>query len=265
MNATARLTALTRLGFAARGILYIVIAMLLLRAGQSEDPSGALDYLAKGGGRLLMIAIAAGFVAYGIWRLSDAIFNIEGHPAGKKGGRQRIGAAASGIVHLVLAWQSVRLIRGSGKAASGGAQEDAQAVLELPGGWIALVLTGLILIGVGAYQILKARKADFLDRLEPQVSHDPRVKWAGRIGYAARGLIFLVCGYFVAKAGVNGRAGEAAGMEEALSWLDRPWDMLVAIGLLAFGAYCLIEARYRIIHGVPVGAIARGRVRPQLH
>ena len=63
MNTGARLTTLTRLGFAVRGALYIVIALLILRTGRAEDPAGALAYLGEGGGRLLLVLMAAGLTA----------------------------------------------------------------------------------------------------------------------------------------------------------------------------------------------------------
>ena len=63
MNASARLTSLTRIGFATRGLLYIVIAVLIVRTGRAEDPSGALEYLGKGGGQWLLGIMAAGLVA----------------------------------------------------------------------------------------------------------------------------------------------------------------------------------------------------------
>jgi membrane protease YdiL (CAAX protease family) len=261
MNTSARLTTLTRLGFVARGLLYLVIGVLILQSGRTEDPSGALDYLADGGGGLLLVLMAAGFIAYGIWRLSDAIFNIEGHEAGNKGMRERAGAAGSGIVHLALAWQAVRLIRGSGDS-GGGSQESAQATLALPGGQLMLIIAGLALIGVAIFQIVKAAKGDYLRHLEPQVASQPWAKWTGRLGYGARGLVFLISGYFLLKAGLAEQAGEAGGIKEALAWLTDPWDVLVAIGLIGFGIYCLIEARYRIIHDVPVGEIADRAVHP---
>ncbi len=70
MTASARLTALTRVGFAVRGLLYLVIAFLILRTGRAEDPSGAIEYLGRGGGRVLLLVIAAGLTAFGIWRLA---------------------------------------------------------------------------------------------------------------------------------------------------------------------------------------------------
>ncbi|MFC7536478.1 DUF1206 domain-containing protein [Sphingomonas sp. GCM10030256] len=256
MAASARLTTLTRLGFAARGLLYIVIAFLVIRAGRAEDPSGALEYLGQGGGKWLLILMAAGFVAYGIWRLSDAAFNVEQHEPGNRGLRERVGAAASGLVHLFLAWQAVRLIQGSAGESGGAAQEGAQTTLSLPGGQLMLLLAGLILVGVGLFQFVKASKDSFCDTLDSSVARQPWVKWLGRAGYSARGLVFLISGFFLAKAGLADRSSEAGGMSEALTWLTSPWDVLVAIGLLMFGLFSLVEARYRVIHDVPVDGLA---------
>lgn len=135
MTASARLTALTRVGFAVRGLLYLVIAFLILRTGRAEDPSGAIEYLGRGGGRVLLLVIAAGLTAYGIWRLADAGLDIERHGAGHSGKLERAGAALSGLIHLFLAWQSIQLMRGA--ALSGdGTQAGARLALRLPGGWV---------------------------------------------------------------------------------------------------------------------------------
>ncbi len=253
MSASARLTTLTRVGFAARGLVYIVVALLVIRAGRAEDPSGALGYIAQGGGKTLLMLIAAGFIAYGLWRLADAVLNIERHPDTNKGLRERLGAGGSGIAHLFLAWQAVKLIDGSSSAG----EAINQTGPTIPGGELGLEIAGAALLAIGAFQLIKAAKASFLRHLEPQIAALPSAKWAGRFGYAARGAIFLISGYFLLKAGLGEQPGKARGFEEALAWLDRPWDTLVAIGLLCFGLYSLIEARFRIIHDVPVDGIAR--------
>lgn len=261
---SAALTTLTRIGFAARGLLYLVIGYLVLKTGRAEDPSGALQELAEGGGRTLMYLIIAGFLAYGLWRLSDAALNIERHQPGNKGLRERIGAAASGLVHLFLAWQAVRLVQhAGGSGGAGGTQEKAQTALQLPGGQLLLILAGLVLLGVGAFQLKKAWKADFLDHLEPNVAHQPWARWTGQAGYAARGLVFLISGAFLTAAGFKEEAGEAGGMAEALAWLSSPWDVVIAFGLLLFGLYSLIEARFRVLHDVPVDGLAN-RARSKL-
>lgn len=253
------LTTLTRLGFAARGLLYLTIGFLVLRTGQTEDTSGALTVLAEGGGRKLLYVMIAGFLAYGLWRLSDAAFNIERHEEGKKGLAERGGAAASGIVHLFLAWQAIRLVQQTGSDGSSGGsgtQEGAQTALQLPGGQLMLVVAGLVLLIVGAVQLKKAWKAEFLKHLEPSVAHQPWARYTGQGGYAARGLVFLISGAFLTAAGFKEQAGEAGGMEEALTWLTSPWDSIVAVGLILFGLYSLIEARFRVLNDVPVDGLA---------
>ena len=258
MTSSARLTFLTRLGFAARGLLYIVIAMLVIRSGRSEDPSGALAELGQDGGDPLLLAMAVGFIAYGFWRLADAAFNIEGHEHGAKGIRERLAAAGSGAVYSLLAWQAFKLMDGGAAAAArSDPSESASTALQLPGGPMLLALAGAVLIGVGIYQLVKVYSCSFCDRLDARVANQAAVRWMGRAGYSARGLIFMVSGYFIARAGLMSRASEAGGMEEALRWLDSPADMLVAAGLLLFGLFSIVEARFRIIHPVPLEKVAR--------
>lgn len=259
MAARVHLRTFTRIGFAARGLLYIIIAWLIFRTGRSEDLQGALEYLAQGSGELMMIAVTAGFIAYGIWRLCDAAFNVENHPDSGKGKRQRLGAAGSGIVYLLLAFQGIRLIRGAGPGDSGDAtQENARTALSLPGGEIMIVIAGVTLVIIGGYQLIKAARASFLDHLEPHIGSQPWAKWTGRFGYAARGVVFIISGAFLCQAGLEAEADEAGGLESALAWLDSPWDMAAAFGLLAFGLYSLVEARFRVLHHVPIERLADG-------
>jgi hypothetical protein len=239
-------------------LLYIVIAFLVIGAGQAEGPSGALRYLAEGGGRLLLFVMAAGLIAYSLWRLADAAFDIERHGSEGKGLAVRAGAAASGIAHLFLAWQAIRLIQGTSSGGGDGTQEGAQTALGLPFGGTLLALAGAVLIGVGLYQFVRAAKASFLRHLEPRVANTAWALWSGRAGYAARGLVFLITGYFLVRAGLSEQASAAGGTGEALAWLSSPTDIIVAIGLFAFGVFSLIEARFRVLQDVPVrGAVSR--------
>ena len=256
MNTDARLTMLTRLGFAARGLLYIVIALLVIVSGRSEDPGGALRYLGEGGGQVLLGIIAAGLFAYGLWRLADAALDVERHGSGQESAVERVGAAASGLVHLFLAWQAVRLIRGAASTGDS-TREGTQSALQLPGGAALVVLAGVVLLAVGAFQLIKAVRGTFLRHLEPQVARQRWAQWSGRAGYAARGLVFLISSFFVLKAGFTEQASQAGGTAEALAWLSSPWDILVALGLLAFGLFSLVEARFRVLHDVPVDGLVR--------
>lgn len=256
MDTGAKFTLLTRLGFAVRGVLYLVIGSLVILTGRNEDPGGALQYLGSSAGRTLLVIMAVGLVAYGIWRLADAALNIERHGTGRAGAFERIGAGLSGATHLLLAWQAVRLLKGL-RSTGDATRDGAQAALEMPGGEIIVMLTAAILAVLGLVQLIKAWKAKFLRYLEPSIASQPWARWSGRAGYAARGIVFLVSGYLLAKAGLHERASEAGGMDQALSWLTSPTDIIIAAGLFCFGVYSLVEARFRVLQDVPIDHVAR--------
>ncbi|MDQ6674864.1 MAG: DUF1206 domain-containing protein, partial [Chloroflexota bacterium] len=98
-----------------------------------------------------------------------------------------------------------------------------------------------------------AYRASFTQKLsEDEMSDNERqlVNMAGRVGYVARGIVFGLVGMFLVIAGVQGRPDQARGLGGALAALASqpfgPWLLgLVAVGLVAYGAYMLIAARYQ--------------------
>jgi hypothetical protein len=257
MSRAVDLVWFTRLGFAARGLLFIVIAWLVIGTGRAADLDGALEYLSTGRGRTLLFGVAAGFVAYGLWRLVDAALDNEGRGGDGKGIVGRAAAASSGVIYLILAYKAWLLLLGYGPDSGGGAQEQARTVLTLPGGNLLLGIGAAVLLTAGIWQLIKAAKCSFLNHLAVSVREQEWVRWLGRLGYSARGVIFLVTAFFLAEAALNGSSAEAGGMEEALRWLRNPMDKIVAAGLALFGIFSLIEARYRGIKTVPIDEIAR--------
>jgi hypothetical protein len=243
----------TRVGFVARGVLYIVIALLVLGTGRTEDLTGALEYLNQGVGRLLLMVLAAGLATYGLWRLADAAFGIENRGSDGKTLRKRGAAGVIGIIYLYLAYKAARILL-NGDAGESSTQQQADTVLDLPGGQLVLALAALVLAVAGASQLRKAYKCSFLRRLEAP-AQAPVVKWLGRIGYAARGVIFLAVAWLIAKAAIDEQSTEAGGMEQVLDLLSGPLLYAVAAGLMLFGMFSIIEARYRRIHEPPVEEI----------
>ena len=243
----------TRVGFVARGLLYMVIALLVLGTGRTEDLTGALEYLNQGLGRLLLMVLAAGMATYGLWRLADAAFGMENPGPGGKALRKRGAAGGIGAIYLYLAYKAVRILF-SGESGEASTQERADTVLDLPGGQLVLAFAALVLAVAGANQLRKAYKCSFLARLEGP-AQAPVVKWLGRIGYAARGVIFLAVAWLIARAAINEQSTEAGGMEQVLDLLSGPLLYAVAAGLMLFGMFSVIEARYRRIHEPPVEEI----------
>jgi hypothetical protein len=144
---------------------------------------------------------------------------------------------------------------GSGGGGGDSTQSYTARLMSQPWGQWLVGIVGLIVIGSGLYQIHKGYAAKFLKNLYlTGLSADGR-KWAiasGRIGYIARGIVFGIIGIFFIVAAVQTDPSEARGLGGALRTLAEqpfgPWVLgLVAAGLIAFGIYSVVEARYRRI------------------
>lgn len=240
---------LTRTGFAARGVLYGLIGWLALKSGRTEDGSGVLAWLDSGSGRILLAVMGVGFLFYAAWRLVEAWLDTSGHGAEAKGLAVRAGGAVSGLVHLGLGIASLLHAFGDDNGGSGGdpAQKGAEAVLGLPGGWLLVLLGSAALAATGLFQIGRAWTTSFMKSLSPSGSARTAISWLGRAGYLARGIVFLIMGLFLFRAGLEERSSEAGGVGEALSSLPSTLQMAVAAGFLLFGLFSLAEARYRRI------------------
>jgi hypothetical protein len=248
-NASPNFLLLTRVGFAARGLLYLIIGYLALKLGRAEDAGGALDWLSGKTGGMALGALAFGFAAYGVWRVVDAIFDTQGKGRELKGIAGRLAGALSGLIHLGLAYSAVKLATGSGSGgdSSESAESGAATAMSLPGGEALLFAAAAILAVAGVAQFGIALKRSFCKHLAPEARDRWWVIAAGVGGHAARGVIFLAAAWLVLNAGLQHEAEEAGALGDALLSLPGALRAAVAAGLCLFGAYSLIEARYRII------------------
>jgi len=238
--------AATRIGFAARGIMYGLIGWLALRSGRTEDGAGIIAWLDSGSGKLLLALMAAGFLAYGLWRLLDAWTDASGHGGGAKGAAIRAGGAVSGLLHIGLGLLALRHVLGGGGGGSGDSSEQGAATaLSYPGGPLLLMLVAAGMLATGLVQLGKAWKLDFLRHLDGRARGRRWIAWLGRAGFAARGIVFLIIAWFFWRASVEHSAGQAGGLGEALASLPPTLEMIVAAGLFLFGLFSLVEARYR--------------------
>ena len=240
---------LTRIGFAARGLLYLIVGYLALKLGRTEDAGGALDWLGGKTGGMALGALAFGFAAYGVWRVTDAIFDTQGKGRELKGIAGRLAGALSGLIHLALAYSAVKLALGGGSGgdSSDSAESGAATAMSLPGGEALLFAAAAILAVAGVAQFAIALGRRFCKHLSPEAQRRWWVIAAGVGGHAARGVIFLAVAWLVLNAGLHHEAEEAGALGDALLSLPDMLRAAVAAGLCLFGAYSLIEARYRII------------------
>jgi hypothetical protein len=120
-------------------------------------------------------------------------------------------------------------------------------VTDWPGGEILLWLIGIgFLLGAVA-QAKKAITANFMYQLDADVPGFAEP--VGRAGYGARAVIFVIIGWTIVQAMMAGNPEAVGGIGQALQTLQGTgWLFtVVAIGLILFGVYSLIMARYRTI------------------
>lgn len=262
-RASPALVALGRFGYAAEGLVYALIGVLAVqvalgRGGETTDNKGALLRIAGAPfGRVLLIAIAIGFVGYAAWRFLEAALDPEGKGTDAPGIATRLGFAITGALHLAFAISVVRLLQ----TGSAGANTDAAAkggtaqLLSKPFGQWLVGLVGLGVIGFAGYQFLQAVKAKFRENANLGEMNATEERWytaLGRTGYAARGVVFVIIGLFLIGAARSANPQDARGLDSALAALATrpfgPWLLgITALGFVAYGLFLLAEARFHRI------------------
>lgn len=258
---------LARIGYAAKGIVYILVGWIALDAaiggGQSTGSRGALQSVAdEPFGQVLLALVAVGLLGYAIWRFVEAALDPEDKGSGAGGIARRLGYAVSGVIHAALALYAAQLVFGSGGGSSGGGSgTDSRTamLMQQPFGRWLVGLVGLGIVGYGLYELYRAWTLDFGKRLKTSEMSSTTREWttrAGRAGLAARGVVFGIIGIFLVQAALQYDPQQARGLGGALRALQEqaygPWLLgAVALGLIGYGLFQLVRARYRRIEPGP--------------
>jgi hypothetical protein len=247
-----------RFGLAAQGVSFVIVAVLALmlatgHGGMTADRTDALRTLADEtlGGALLVV-LAAGFAAYAAWRFAEAFLDRDNEGDDPKGLGKRAGDFAKGAFYAALAFSVVGILFGADEGGEEKANKTTAGVLGWPGGrWI--VFAAAAAIGIAAiWNLYRGLSRKFEEDLEVGTSETVR-QWIGRIGLvglSARGVAFGLIAWFLAKAAYDFNPKEAVSLGGALGKLASATyghALLAAVagGLLAFGIFCLAQARYR--------------------
>ncbi|HEY0081388.1 MAG TPA: DUF1206 domain-containing protein [Pyrinomonadaceae bacterium] len=255
---------LARFGYAAKGVVYIVVGALatltaLGMGGGTNGTQGAMRSIARQPfGRVMLGVVAFGLIAYVIWRWVQAITDADDKGTDAKGIALRLVYTGSGLVYAGLAYSAARIVFGAEEDGKPSAAESWTAsVMEFPfGNWL-VILGGLAVMGYGLYQCYKGYTEKFRKRLKAGEMSERGMRWAmrsGRFGFIARGIVFLIVGGILIQAAWHYDSSEAKGLDGALQLLVQQsygkWLLgAVALGLVAYGLYMIIEARYRRIAG----------------
>lgn len=245
-----------RVGLTARGLIYLLLGALVFALALGEkrsetDQRGALQELVQhSGGEILLIAIAIGFICYALWRYAEAAFGAAGD--GKKAG-PRLKSLARGIAYTSLAITAFTVLAGRQQSQSKQQRELSARVMEHSGGRVLVFAVGAVIAVVGIVLVVNGARRKFKKHLRlGEMSAQVRkvVVTLGVVGTVARGAVFALVGALVIDAAVRFDPHKASGVDGAIRTVaqapfGRVLLIVTAIGLLAFGAYGLAEARWR--------------------
>ena len=251
---------LARFGYAAKGAVYATVGALALQAaidtgGQTSGKRGALQEIAtQPFGQVLLGLVAFGLLGYVVWRFTQASVDPEDKGTDAKGLLTRVGYVVSGLAYAGLALVAIQIITGAGSGGGDNSTQDWTArLLAQPFGQWLVGGVGAIIIGVGLYQAYVAYSAKFHKQFKLHEMSNTEETWAtraGKLGFGARAVVYAMIGSFLIQAAVHANPNEAGGLGEALQTLARqpygPWVLgIVALGLIAYGVFSIVQARYR--------------------
>ena len=247
---------LGRFGFAAKGVLYGVVALIAIQVavgeeGRPEDKGGALQLVAEQPfGEILLGILAAGLGGYALWRLIEAALGPKDEDGAKALGKRFV-SLFKGLIYAGLCAVAIGILAGSGSGGARSEKEATSTLLELPAGVWLVTAAGVGLVIVALFNGYRGVTLKFCDDLRGMSATEERwVKRIGVLGHLARLVVFGLMGIFLVKAALEYDPKEAVGLDGALLELARqplgPFLLgLVAAGLFAYGLFCLAQARYR--------------------
>jgi len=252
-----------RVGLSARGLVYCIAAVLAVQIafgrGGRADRQGALKSVAdEPFGHALVVILAAGFAAYALWRFAKAAAGSgegKGHETGAKGIAKRLADIGRGAIYVGLFYTAIRLVTtgATGRGSDQEAKTSSARLMAHHGGQCVVLGAGAVLIVTGAVLIIRAFAQKFEDHLDTAQMNRWERDWLPRLGiagYVARGAVAALIGAFVVQAAVTFDPKKAVGTDGALKRLaGEPYGplllALVALGLVSFGLFSFVEARWR--------------------
>ena len=251
---------LARVGYVARGVIYLMIGVLAIRladgvAAPRPNQQGAMQQIVQQRfGQALLVLTAIGLGGYALWRLAQALI---GHTPeyGEHSTFDRIGAFGSSLAYAAFCLLAIGVLRGNAGDSSAQPKKTTADVFGWPAGRELVAAAGLLFIGIAIYQAYLGLSKKFLEYSKTgQMSQGVLKAFTtlGVVGIVARAIAFALIGIFALNAAIDYTPKEAVGIDGALARLTQQSYgttalFVVAAGLIAFGAYSIADARYRKI------------------
>lgn len=249
---------LTRIGLIGYGVTHLIVGWIALqiafgKATKEGDQGGAFKTLAsQPAGKFLLVVVTVGLAAMMVWQvLEAAVGHVE--DSGRERVFERIASGFKAVFYGYLGFKAVSVLQGSGKSSGDQQQKATSSMMDSGGGRVLVAVIGIAIAAVGIGLIWYGFTKKFEKHFKKgQMSARERkaARGLGIAGYAAKGLVYGTLGVLVLVAAVQHKPDESRGLDGSLKTLaEQPaGDFLlvcVALGLAAYGVFCLFQAKYR--------------------
>lgn len=250
---------LARLGYGAKGVVYLLVAWRTIQAGlwltRPTGSEGAMQGLDKHpDGDPLLLVLAIGLAAFCLWRIVQTLLDPDCLGRSPKALITRAGFACSAFFYGNLASGALEMAVERPEPEDRHEQERMAAFLfDQPLGELLVALAGVAVLLTGVAQLAKARNQKFLEPLHVrEMGRGERriVILLAYLGLCARGLVFGAIGLFIVRAAWHVNPQEVQSLPEillSLRHLPHGSALLCALGagLGCYALYMLLVARYR--------------------
>ncbi|MEM8504820.1 MAG: DUF1206 domain-containing protein [Cyanobacteria bacterium P01_D01_bin.1] len=251
-----------RFGYGAKGVIYGGTGLLALLEASDIIDSGDMGstgvlrtIAAQPLGKILATIIAFSLMGYVVWRFIQAFLDPEHNGTDFSDIVRRVGYACSGLVYASIAYSVVEILTETPDRGDRRIEDWAYEIMVRPLGRVLVGAVGLLFFGIGCYYFYRAIKAEFRKRFKRHQMSDVAKTWAsvvGRIGIAARGVVYVLIGVYAVGAAWQFEPELIKTTQEALALFDDnrtdEWILAVlGIGFIAYAIHMGFQAVYRRI------------------
>ena len=174
---------------------------------------------------------------------------------------RRAGHLMAAVLYSTFAWSAAKLVM-SGQKSTGGSliERLSKTVLDAPGGRWLVGVAGVVTIGVGGYfffrHVIQRGFVEGLTSLDDEPSDNSisggTLVVIGLVGWTGRSIVVALIGFFLIRSGWTYDPSDARGFDRALreaatSGLGSALVLTAAVGLAAYGVFCVASHRHRTV------------------
>jgi magnesium-transporting ATPase (P-type) len=259
-NISSRVKPIAQAGLTAKGIVYCLLGVFAFmaafniagRSAKDTDKQSVFSFIEKQtGGQVMLAVLALGLLCYSLWRGIQTFADTEDKGDDAKGMAARSRYFFSGLIYTSLAAYAIKILFTGSKSSGDSKQSMAQEILNKPFGQWLVAITAAIMIGVGLYQVYYGLSEKYRKHVHKagNLAGKKILLAAGKTGYVARGIVWLILGWLFAKAALHSNSSEAGDTSKAFGFLAEASYgsyllAAVAAGLICYGLFNFIRVRY---------------------